>query len=389
MRGMDRRICFLGRSSAPCQVRAFLIVILPLSFALRVHDLEGKSLWSDEGLTLRRAEQPLGLVLENVNLIPLDPDYQEGSGPAEFAETPDLHPPLADAEIASRAHPADIRFGDSIRLVGFDLTPVKAYPEDEVSVTLCWEAIEPTLDNYAYFVHFLGPNETIVGARDTHPGLGRYPTSQWTAGVSFCDVVRVPVDKETPAPAVYDVEIGWYDPETKMRLPARTADGNPVELVTLGRIEVVSAEQPTVQIPNRVNARLGDHVVLLGYGIGGGESPIVAGQSIDVTLYWKTEAPLTQDFTVFLHLAPPSSSPQAQQDSQPRQGTYPTSYWEPGLMVIDIHTLELPEDLAAGRYPLITGMYGLDTGERLPAFAGTNERLTADAVPLKEVEVLP
>jgi hypothetical protein len=63
------------------------------AFALRLQELGTKSLWSDEGLTLRRAEQPIGLIFQNVNLIPLGPDYQDGSE-LEAVKTPDLHPPL-------------------------------------------------------------------------------------------------------------------------------------------------------------------------------------------------------------------------------------------------------------------------------------------------------
>lgn len=42
-----------------------LLLILLLAFAVRVYDLEGQSLWSDEGLTLYRARLPLGEVLAN------------------------------------------------------------------------------------------------------------------------------------------------------------------------------------------------------------------------------------------------------------------------------------------------------------------------------------
>ncbi|MGC9335497.1 MAG: ArnT family glycosyltransferase, partial [Anaerolineae bacterium] len=95
-------------------------------------------------------------------------------------------PLLSEEEVVSRSDPINVRFGDSIRLIGFGLKPESAVPGEEVSATLCWKAMAPTVENYAYFVHFLGPNERMVGARDTHPGLGRFPTSQWTPGISFC-----------------------------------------------------------------------------------------------------------------------------------------------------------------------------------------------------------
>lgn len=73
--------------------RWILILVVLVSFAMRSHDLGTKSLWTDEGLTLRRAEQPLGLVLKNQNLIPIEPNYHDGSAP-EVVAAPDVHPPL-------------------------------------------------------------------------------------------------------------------------------------------------------------------------------------------------------------------------------------------------------------------------------------------------------
>ncbi len=91
---MDGRLTFSSRNTLSRRVWTFLLLLVALSFAIRTHDLGAKSLWSDEGLTLRRAEQSLGLIFENVNLIPVDPDYQDGSTRGSFVRTPDLHPPL-------------------------------------------------------------------------------------------------------------------------------------------------------------------------------------------------------------------------------------------------------------------------------------------------------
>jgi hypothetical protein len=243
--------------------------------------------------------------------------------------------------------------------------------------------------NYAYFVHLLGPHETIVGSRDTHPGLGRIPTSQWVPGDSFCDVVRIPVAEGASVPAVYDVEIGWYEPESSARLPAYGADDSSIELVTVEKIEIVPGEPTVVEAPNRVDADLGECVTLLGHRIGDGDPHVAAGEAFDVILYWEATCSLTEDYTVFVHLSAPSSSPYAQGDGQPRRGTYPTSYWDVGQVVTDTHTLRVPPDLPAGHYPLVAGMYLLETGARLPAFGARGERLPADAVPLTEVEVQP
>lgn len=90
---MDGRVSPSNRPSTRWWVWAILIVLLLVAFALRLHELGSKSLWSDEGLTLRRAEQPIGLIIQNVNRIPIGPDYRDGSG-VTAASAPDLHPPL-------------------------------------------------------------------------------------------------------------------------------------------------------------------------------------------------------------------------------------------------------------------------------------------------------
>ncbi|MFN2241124.1 MAG: glycosyltransferase family 39 protein [Anaerolineae bacterium] len=81
------------RTASPW-MRWVLIVLIAISFAVRLYDLEAKSLWSDEGLSLRRAEQPLPLIFKNLNLIPVDPNYYDGSEEGRVAQSPDLHPPL-------------------------------------------------------------------------------------------------------------------------------------------------------------------------------------------------------------------------------------------------------------------------------------------------------
>lgn len=53
----------VGQRRPAWKGRLVLLFILLLAFALRLHQLEGQSMWSDEGLSLYRARQPLTTVL--------------------------------------------------------------------------------------------------------------------------------------------------------------------------------------------------------------------------------------------------------------------------------------------------------------------------------------
>jgi 4-amino-4-deoxy-L-arabinose transferase-like glycosyltransferase len=277
---------------------------------------------------------------------------------------------LSVEQIQACTRPIDLRFGDSIRLVGYDVGRTRVLPGKDVTVTLCWESLEPMAKDYVYFIHLLGPEESVVGARDTHPGLGRYPTSRWLPGEAFCDAVRVPVKEWAPAPAVYDVAVGWYlyeEGEVKEHLRAYDASGAPLELATLGKLKVRPKAYAAVEAPNRLDADLGGQVTLLGYDVD--RSEVAPGDSVNITLYWAAQAPVHADYTVFVHLAAPQGPPHAQDDCQPQRGSYPTSFWDVGEVVTDPHTIIIPPDLLPGEYPLVAGMYLLETGERLSADA--------------------
>jgi 4-amino-4-deoxy-L-arabinose transferase-like glycosyltransferase len=290
-------------------------------------------------------------------------------------------------KIQARTQAADLRFGDAIRLIGYEVDRDRVLPGGEVAVTLCWEALAPVEADYVYFAHILGPEESKVGARDTHPGLGRYPTGRWKMGDAFCDVVRIPVERWAPAPAVYDVVVGWYlyeDGRVKEHLPAFDAGGAPLELVVLDKIKVRPESYAAVEVPNRLDADLGGQVTLLGCEVDKLEA--APGEAVDVMLYWAVQSPMPADYTVFLHLAAPSGPPYAQADGQPQHGAYPTSFWDAGEVVRDPRTIVVPADLPPGEYPLVTGMYLLETGERL-RWLSPDGNVQGDAVPLAMLAV--
>jgi len=294
-------------------------------------------------------------------------------------------PMLSPAQVQARVDSADLRFGESIRLVGENLSSHRAKPGEEVTITLCWESLAVMEQDYVYFVHLLGQEERIIGARSTHPGLGRYPTSRWSVGDRFCDVIDVNLGQASPAPAVYDVEIGWHN-QGGDRLTAYAPDGSPIDLVLLDQIKVTPEQYPVVTVPQRLGVDLGGKITLLGYEAD--DLEVTTGETIQVTLYWEAKTPARDNYTVFLHLAAADGPPHAQHDDQPQNGTYPTSFWDVGEVVTETRTISIPAGLPSGEYPLLAGMYVLETGERLPRL-GPDGTVQGDAVLLDTVTVQP
>jgi len=104
----------------------------------------------------------------------------------------------------------------------------------------------------------------------------------------------------------------------------------------------------------------GDRIMLLGY-----DRELLEDNELGLVLYWQAERPLDDNWTVFVHIVDSTGTLITQRDSQPRDGSYPTSIWDPGEIVDDRHSLALPSGLPEGEYQVVVGLYSLESGERL------------------------
>ncbi len=95
-----------------------------------------------------------------------------------------------------------------------------------------------------------------------------------------------------------------------------------------------------------------------------------AGGSLPLTLYWRADTPLKNDYTVFVHLLNAKGATVAQRDTAPRSGAYPTSKWQSGEVVVDEQDVPLPASIGAGDYRIEVGMY-LPSGARLNTADGS------------------
>jgi hypothetical protein len=91
---------------------------------------------------------------------------------------------------------------------------------------------------------------------------------------------------------------------------------------------------------------------------------------------------------VFVHVIDASGNIVAQIDRLPADGEYPTRIWQASEKIVD--ELPLPmENLPAGRYTIVVGMYAADTGERLRAANANGIELPDQQVVLETIEWKP
>jgi hypothetical protein len=121
--------------------------------------------------------------------------------------------------------------------------------------------------------------------------------------------------------------------------------------------------------PHTERLAVWEGIRLLGYDVDRDEYH--PGETVYLQLWWSAEARTPQNWTVFTHLLGPArpdgSTVWAGHDSEPGEGSVPTSTWEPGELILDEHQLVLPQEIAGGTYTLEIGLYDGATGVRAEA----------------------
>ncbi len=134
---------------------------------------------------------------------------------------------------------------------------------------------------------------------------------------------------------------------------------------------VLSAEQ-------QIYVELQDEIALLAFDVA--ESSVQPGREYPVTLYWKATSPPTENYRVFVHLRGEDGEVFGQSDKLNPAG-FPTRRWPLDEYVRDEHILKIEDELPAGEYFISTGLWNVDTGQRLLAYDQTGVRL-GDSIPL-------
>jgi hypothetical protein len=296
---------------------------------------------------------------------------------ATFAP-PRLHPP---EEIQGDT---PLIYGKQARLLDAHIDRARVAPGESFAVRACWQAEQTISEDYTVFVQLFGPEDRIVAAKRTYPGLGRFPTSLWPTERAFCDTYRLEVEKRAPTPLVYRLELGLFEAESGHRLEASTPEGRELHPPVVGQVAIVPDEPLEVEATTSLNVQLGESIALRGFDV---RSRIEAGEPLTVTLHWTALEDVEEELVAFVHLWNPGApEPLLQHDSPPRNGWYPTRWWRAGDQIPDSHRLPIPEDLAPGSYPLWAGLYRPEDLTRLPVI-GPEGPLPYDLIPLGEVEV--
>jgi len=117
-------------------------------------------------------------------------------------------------------------------------------PEDELTLSLYWQANGPTAEPYTVFVHFIAEDGFNRVGQDNQPVWNSYPTTEWHSDELITDKYSLTLPPDTP-PAPHRLRIGWYNSHTGERVSVVDDTGHIIDdwVILEVMIQVALAEK--------------------------------------------------------------------------------------------------------------------------------------------------
>ena len=274
----------------------------------------------------------------------------------------DLYAPRR--EFWNIAHSTDIDFSImSLEGYSLDLENMTMRAGDALPLTLVWRAGQNKLpDDLLLRIWLEDASGKTVTSRDNPISVG-FPPFLWQANSFVRDwsSVRLPANV---ANGKYHVKLAVA--RNNQLLGSSLLPFIPT-IVDLGQIEIKNRPHD-MQLPAAkvgLEATFDNKMRLLGYDV----IPDFPQRTVEVTLWWKSLALMDTPYSVFVHLLDKDDQVRSAADSEPGNGTLPTTGWIENEYLVDVHLLSLA-DLPKGVYRIEIGVYDPATGARLKLLDG-------------------
>jgi 4-amino-4-deoxy-L-arabinose transferase-like glycosyltransferase len=240
-----------------------------------------------------------------------------------------------------------------LRLVGLNTRQPEMKIDEPFNLDLYWQTLANITRRYQVSLVLLDEAGSSRWEWDRVDPVPFHQTTHWRQGDFVRSQLAATPTKRTPG-GRYRLALNVF------------AEGVQVATIPLMPVFVPGRERQFAldQELRPAGTQLEHGLTLLGFQTGDQER-VEPGDEFVIDLYWQTDTAVEDDYTVFVHLLGPDGQIYGQQDAQPQGGAHPTGHWAPGEIVGDTYTFTISEDAPAGTYELITGMYRIETGQRL------------------------
>lgn len=270
------------------------------------------------------------------------------------------------------------QFDTFVTLRDYEVSRSNLAPGQPLDLTLYWEIDARPPGDYYFFVHLIDQYGNIIAQRDTHPGLGRFPSSQWQPGDRFIESIRFYLPETAYVPAEATLSIGFYAPGAGYRLAVTGPDGSGLgDGLLLAHIGIEPRLDLATDLPNPQMWHFENGAELVGYAYN--QRRVQPQDVLAVALHWQSVAPAVNEDRIWLRLVDGNGQQRASAEATFAQWLTSTA----GVMTV---LLEIPADLTPGSYQL--ELFVLDNMTNRPhSLVADDGRLINNYVGLAPVSV--
>jgi uncharacterized membrane protein len=253
-------------------------------------------------------------------------------------------------------HSVQYDFEHEVSLLGYTLAPTETLRGGgTVYPILGWRADQQLDKRYVFQMHIVDSAGHLWARDDREPLGGALPTTQWTVGSTNGDQFGLRLPLAMPA-GDYKLVVGVYDPESGRNLHAdpstNNSTGNDVVLATL-QVEKNKTSVTASQLQERFELDqpyFVDMAEMRLLGFKSMPSLLHAGEVLHVGVYWRARSKPQTDDVVSVQLLDGAGKVMLEHTGRPAGGTYPTTTWDAGEVLLDWHDLAIPQTLPQGTY---------------------------------------
>ncbi|MCL4394236.1 MAG: DUF2079 domain-containing protein [Chloroflexi bacterium] len=289
----------------------------------------------------------------------------------------DLFQPLRDEDglvLEKRIAPAQMlnaNFGDRLSLVGYSLDLTHTVMGGQtLKPVLQWQKTDDSEEREAVSVGLYDDRGHAWALSEAEPGQGACPTDALDRGEVFADQYSLALPPTMPA-GTYELKVGVVDKSSRIHLavvaPAGQTTGEVLQVAEIAvekdkRSYTATELQDRFQLDNPFFVDMGD-MRLIGYKTVTNTAKV--GETLDVGIYWRAREKPQGDYAVAIQLRDSAGNVAFEQASRPAEGTYSTTEWAQGEVLLDWHAVDLPADLTPGAYELFVALLDLNSGQAL------------------------
>lgn len=270
----------------------------------------------------------------------------------------------------------------ALSLVGYEVSTQEIKPGDKVKTTLYFQVNESIDYNYFVSVHLLAkPTEETFIQDDIQLGQWKYPSSAWLPGLAVRNELTFTVPNAISTPATYWLMVRvWPGPEIPNQLRGPEASISRTSLLVLDPDTLVLTNlvaRPVDPVPAPPEQRRYDFSD--GFSLYGVELPQEGqpGSPMTLKFWWHGERDIQRQLVHFIHFFHENGEDYFVFDLPPFEGRFPPEDWPANIDMMDEVAVTLPSELPTGIYRVQTGMYELNSKERVPV-ADANGREVQD-----------